>query len=555
MIGVVASEEEHAAVREFFELFKTPWQFHREGAPYQVLICSSAAVPQTSAKLILIYGAEEQSFDREHRIESEATRQSALLKAGLDQIPIYGACRTFKNMGLELLTDENTGEAAAVEITSDRQTFIRIGFDLFAEIKYLLTLGQPVIFAHIPTLDLHIAFLRDLMTRHSVPLLEIPPVPAGHDFIACLTHDVDHPRLRAHLGDHTMFGFLYRAVIGSLVGFGRGRRTLREVAANYRAALSLPFVYLGIAQDFWNQFDRYLAIEGEAKSTFFVIPAKGNPGEDAEGRRPPKRAARYNLADIASDLRRLISARREIAVHGIDAWRDPAKGRAELERIRDVTGASDIGIRMHWLFFSEESVAVLEQAGYSYDSTVGYNNAVGYRAGTMQAFKPLAVQRLLELPMHLMDTAMFYPSHMNLSPTEAATEMNALMDNAVRFGGVLTVNWHDRSIAPERLWDAPYVELVKELKRRGAWMPTAAEAVSWFRERRAATIDTANLADGSVRVSLRKRDDRLPGFRLRAHRSLPRHSPGSDDDAFTDFTFMRSDEFHLATAEQTFSAV
>jgi len=55
MIGVVASEAEHPAVAEFFELFKTPWEFHRHGAHYDVLLCSNSLVPENSAKLLLLY--------------------------------------------------------------------------------------------------------------------------------------------------------------------------------------------------------------------------------------------------------------------------------------------------------------------------------------------------------------------------------------------------------------------------------------------------------------------------------------------------------------------
>jgi len=34
---------------------------------------------------------------------------------------------------------------------------------------------------------------------------------------------------------------------------------------------------------------------------------------------------------------------------------------------------------MHWLFFDSESAGKLEEAGFSYDSTVGYNGTIGYR--------------------------------------------------------------------------------------------------------------------------------------------------------------------------------
>ena len=42
MIGVVAHDAERAVIREFFELFKTPWEFCRPGIAYDVLICSGS---------------------------------------------------------------------------------------------------------------------------------------------------------------------------------------------------------------------------------------------------------------------------------------------------------------------------------------------------------------------------------------------------------------------------------------------------------------------------------------------------------------------------------
>jgi hypothetical protein len=74
---------------------------------------------------------------------------------------------------------------------------------------------------------------------------------------------------------------------------------------------------------------------------------------------------------------------------------------------------------MHWLYWDENSPAQLEAAGFTYDSTGGFNGAVGYRAGTTQAFKPPMARRILELPLHVMDTALFYPYHMNLTQSEA----------------------------------------------------------------------------------------------------------------------------------------
>jgi hypothetical protein len=141
---------------------------------------------------------------------------------------------------------------------------------------------------------------------------------------------------------------------------------------------------------------------------------------------------------------------------------------------------------MHWLYFSSESPRHLEAAGYRYDSTCGYNDAVGYRAGTAQPFRLPGTADLMELPITIMDTAMFYPSRMGLSPDAALAQCRQILSNAKRFGGALVINWHDRSLAPERLWNRFYAQLLGEIDRAGSvWFATADQAVRWFRRRRA----------------------------------------------------------------------
>src|SRR5947208_7809034 len=297
MIGVVANETERPAVVEFFELFKTPWECYRAGAHYDILLCSNSPVPENNATLLLIYGAQRQTFELHRCIKTRSTAERNSVCFRGERMPIYGSCLLFNSPGNEVLIHERTKSAAAVSVASDDQMVVRLGFDLFQEVRYLLTQGQPAEFASIPTLDLHISLLRELIVSCQVPLVEILPTPAEHRFIVCLTHDIDHARVRYHKCDHTMFGFLYRALIGSVIDFCRGRRSLRQVALNWKAAFSLPLVFAALAKDFWNQLDRYLALQKDLASTFFVIPTKGDSGVDSEGRTNGKRAARYSLTD------------------------------------------------------------------------------------------------------------------------------------------------------------------------------------------------------------------------------------------------------------------
>lgn len=531
MIGVVANPADHAVVREFFELFKTPWEFQRSDRRYEVLLCAGdCAFPEHAATLTVVYAGRQLPFDTAE--DSEPTHQrgeSRMLRYNGDRIPVYGESIGFRD-GSNVLVDEVSRHSVMYLRHSGGETVARIGYNLFGEIHHLLTAGQPVAHAGIPSIELHIAVLRDVIVAHGVPLIEIPPIPVGHQFVACLTHDIDHPLVRRHMFDHTMWGFLYRATVGSLVRLIRGRLSVRGLLRNWLAAVKLPLVHLGLARDFWSSFDRYVEMENGIPSTFFVIPFSHRPGRGELGPAHSSRASRYGAADIAEKIEELTSAGCEIGVHGIDAWCDVAEGCAELEEIRRVAGLRVGGVRMHWLYFNSGSPMMLEKAGAEYDSTVGYNETIGYRAGTSQVFQPLGLARLLELPLHVMDTALFYPSYLDLSPSEAGGQVGGIIDNAVRWGGCVTVNWHDRSIAPERLWDDFYVGLVGALRAKGAWFATATEAVSWFRKRRSARLEDIRWESGELRVKLAVNpSDELPGLQIRIHNGRQPHSDNCDE--------------------------
>jgi hypothetical protein len=84
----------------------------------------------------------------------------------------------------------------------------------------------------------------------------------------------------------------------------------------------------------------------------------------------------------------------------------------------------------------------------------------------------------------------------------------------------LTVNWHDRSIAPERLWGEFYRQMLEDLSSRGPWFATAANAVAWFRKRREAVFESVEVGAGEVKVRCRLStlDTTLPGLRIRVHK-------------------------------------
>jgi hypothetical protein len=495
MIGVVSKKDNQAVVEEFFQLFKTPWEFYDPKKRYEVLIVPPGDIPDTDSSLIIICGAETSIFDPETKAENKTGDLFITWKE--IGVPIYDEALTFRNAANPILDSNKPGQAAGFEITKSNQKCLRIGYDLFKEVYHLLTRGQPAENALIPTLDLHIEMLRTWICEAGIEFIEIPPVPHGFNFIVCLTHDVDFIGIRYHFGDHSMWGFLYRASLGSLLKFFKGKIDLKKLFLNLISSLKLPLVYLSLCKDPWDQFDRYLEIEKGLGGTYFFIPFKNRYGVGFDMKKDRYRAAKYDLDDTDFILPKLLANGCELGVHGIDAWHSIEKGKEELQRVQDKTGSSDgIGIRMHWLAGDERTFEVLDKTGFSYDSSVGYNETIGFKAGTCQVFKPIQSGNLLEIPLIIQDSALFGEGRMNISENQASTLCERIIDTVNRVKGVLTILWHQRSLGPERLWGNFYVELLTKLNKPQIWFATANDIERWFKIRRAVKFE-AGKPDGA----------------------------------------------------------
>ena len=520
MIGVISKENEIAVVKEFFQLFKTPWEFYKDNREYDVVFISrDKMIDKINAKVLFIFGSETTQFDNNMGVSLSTNHNINTLSFGKISLPIYARMSAFKNVSESDIFLEVESEVIGLKIQEHNQIIVRIGYNLFEEVDYLLSEGQPTENASSPTLEIHISILRKLITNAGIPLIEIPPIPADYDFITCLTHDVDFIKICNHFFDHSMWGFVYRGLFGSLKDLLKGKMSFFRVLQNWKAILLLPFVYMGFADDFWFQFDRYLEIEKGLESTFFFIPFKNRIGDKNLCSNAFQRATKYDITDIKEVARKLIKRGNEVGSHGIDAWHSNDKGYRELKRISEITGKSEVGVRMHWLLYNKQTFQILEKAGYHYDSTFGYNETIGYRGGTTQVFRPIMVKNLLELPMHIQDTALFYPRRMDLSEKQALNLCEKLINNASIYGGVLTINWHQRSLAPERLWGDFYLRLLEKLQVARAWFASGDQVVEWFRKRRAFFFDKVQFTENKLQLSLRSGEvDIQPPLMIRIYR-------------------------------------
>jgi hypothetical protein len=487
VIGVIVNDSERDAVEEFFQLFKTPWKFWCPGERFDAVIATryEPDLDSHSALPILIlccqYG---HPVDDQLGLSVKDRIQSCTIRLGEDFLPIYSGLTVFyAEQNVYPFLECDCGVIGLMAVQGDTRV-LRLGFNPFQELQFLLTLGQPAGSALWPALDLHINLLRTLLLNSGIDLVEVPPIPFGYRLTCCLTHDIDFWGIRRQGLDRTVAGFLYRATLGSYLDYSKGRRNRSQLLRNWKAALSWPFIYSGILPDFWNPVEEYRSVESNIPSSFYIVPFANQGGVSPTGAESPQRAVAYKLDEVAAEVRQCAEQGVEIGVHGLDAWRESGAGLREKQRIADLIQQEKIGVRMHWLYFDQTSPQKLEGAGFDYDSTIGYNDAVGFRAGTAQAFKFLDTSNLLELPLVIQDTALFYAGRMNLEEDKALELCGSLLNAVSRHGGVLTINWHCRSLAPERLWIEPYLRLLKMLQESQAWFATASQAVEWYRQRR-----------------------------------------------------------------------
>lgn len=487
MIGVIAKNEQSAVIREFFELFKTPWEFWQENQDYDILMVTENPRKLPAGKLIFLLGAERKNLDDEQRIPVEPGRTDERVRWSGFEFPLNKDYSTFGKIRNTLIQNIKSEKTVGFVFRSEKNIIVRLGFDIFDETNYLLQNGQLARQSGIPTVDVLIDFLRKCIVRSGVSFFEIPPTPCGFASTVCLTHDVDFLNLRDHFFDKTLAGFFIRSILPWFFEGYRQRVTWGRYIKNLGTVLALPLIWAGFKKDPWCNLERYVELEDKYPSTFFFLPHSGDDGSAWPGKNTaprPGRAGKYDFKALSEKLLHLVKAGKEIGLHGIDAWSSAEKAASEKAVIERTAQNSCLGVRMHWLYFGSESPEHLERAGFFYDSTIGYNETVGFRAGTSQVYRLQGGRSIYELPMIIQDSTLFYAGRMGLDEKTAIELCRRIIDNILTLGGVLTVNWHQRSLSPERNWDSFYIELLRILDRKNFWFAKGSEIVGWFEMRR-----------------------------------------------------------------------
>jgi hypothetical protein len=140
----------------------------------------------------------------------------------------------------------------------------------------------------------------------------------------------------------------------------------------------------------------------------------------------------------------------EVGVHpGYQTFRCPEKLAREVETLRELSGEGPVGGRQHYLRWCPDTWRDWEDLGLAYDSTVGYAEQPGFRAGTCIPYRPWVLAegreaRLLEIPLIVMDVTLV--GYLRLPLDECLARVLELVTRCRQVGGVFTLLWHNQNL-------------------------------------------------------------------------------------------------------------
>ena len=234
----------------------------------------------------------------------------------------------------------------------------------------------------------------------------------------------------SHDADHVGIPFRWRTAVRHSVRSGAVHNSLRDVFSQFSKVAP-------------TELNAIRAISLASKRHGFnstVYWKAAPPGPNDSGYDPRHKKVREMV-------KWLDEAGVESGVHpGYNTFRAPEKLRREVAILRDTLGDRPLGGRQHYLRWSPDTWLDWENCGLAYDSSVGFAEQIGFKAGTCTPYQPwlFPLNRqadLVEIPLLVMDRTLLV--YMALTKGQAVHEVAQLVKRCRAVGGVFTMLWHN----------------------------------------------------------------------------------------------------------------
>ena len=297
--------------------------------------------------------------------------------------------------------------------------------------------------------------LRNIIEIELNDVLNIVPLwPEGKKFAIVISHDVDAPC--------SFIGLNYR------LKYVKSLAYKKQWLASFKAACILVMKgvgSLGRESEFYRQdpnlcFDKWVALQQQlqASSAFYIATTTS-----ADKIGAPQDVT-YNYRDpvFLAEVNKTLEAGFEIGLHGsINAWRSKNGIILEKEALQaELPNAKIEGIRNHYWSMDdvtpENTLKMHQDAGFFYDSTLGLNDAPGFRRGMVWPYIPFNpvsgfALDIIEVPPTLMDGGVFYHE---VDRDEGVKKIRKHIKAIENVGGAVVLNWHLEQMNPANLRQA-----------------------------------------------------------------------------------------------------
>lgn len=286
-----------------------------------------------------------------------------------------------------------------------------------------------------PIVDEWLHILGQVIQR-TWPTLELK----RHHFSMKVSHDVDVP---------SRYGFgSAKSIFKSMVGDVVNRR-------DFKSALAAPLIRLNSGKklhpaDPFNTFD-WIMEQSERHnlvSAFYFICGRTDPSKDANYE--PEHPAIRDL------MNRIHMRGHEIGLHpSYNSFQSPKVILQEADRLRNIMQKEGIvqnilGGRMHYLRWEHPTtLQAWNDAGMTYDTTLGYADMPGFRCGTCfeyPGFNPITQQYLKVRirPLIVMESTIIADRYLGLGYSTNSFEKFLSLKSACKaFNGTFTLLWHN----------------------------------------------------------------------------------------------------------------
>jgi peptidoglycan/xylan/chitin deacetylase (PgdA/CDA1 family) len=313
-----------------------------------------------------------------------------------------------------------------------------------------------------------------------------PVWPEGKPFAVCLTHDVD---------------------VVSLQSFRQSTRRRVENLLNGPSMMKKARGLVGMGVDVLRAFthahkpdplhsyERWPEVEAGvgARSTFFFWA-----GWSSVQKHHPSDCT-YELMDriafdgqkcrVAEMIREMDHRGWEVGLHpSWYSYDDVDEMKRQKEALETALGHDVVSVRQHYLHYDiRVTPRVQSEAGFRYDSTLGFNDNVGFRFGTCYPWRLYDLKAeqelpITEIPLIIQDGAMLNPAKGMRLDGDTAFEYVVQIAEAVEgVGGVLTLLWHPNYIHKPEWWNL-YRRALDMLSDKNAWFGPVKQIGEWHQE-------------------------------------------------------------------------